>query len=48
MKIDDVICAINTKSIGSISEFMEYLATFKPGDKISVEYVRDGMKKTHN
>ncbi len=45
MKIDDVICAINTKSIGSISEFMEYLATFKPGDKISVEYVRDGMKK---
>ncbi|MEZ4911741.1 MAG: trypsin-like peptidase domain-containing protein [Saprospiraceae bacterium] len=44
MKVNDVICSINGKSIRNTSEFMEDIASFKPGDVISAEYVRSGKK----
>lgn len=44
MKVNDIICGINGKSISNTSEFMELLAAFKPGDAILADYVRQGNK----
>lgn len=41
----DVITAINNKEFDSSPAFMETIAQFRPGDKIELEYRRDGEKK---
>ncbi len=42
LKVDDVITAINGTAINSASEFQEQLSRYRPGDRIRVNYVRNG------
>jgi serine protease Do len=42
LKRGDVILRINGKSVNSKNSFDEYLSYFKPGDKINVQYSREG------
>ncbi len=42
----DVITAINGHKVEKMSELQEQLNRFRPGDKVSITYVRD--KKAHN
>ncbi len=44
----DFITAINGIKISSSSEMIEQIANYKPGDKISVGYNRDGAEKVTN
>ncbi|MBV6646403.1 MAG: Do family serine endopeptidase [Cyclobacteriaceae bacterium] len=46
MKEGDVIVAIDGKKVNSVSELQEQVALNRPGDKVSVTYIRDG--KTRN
>jgi serine protease Do len=41
---DDVITALNGRKVGSMPQFSEIIGTFKPGDKIIIEYIRNGKK----
>ncbi|MCL6524236.1 MAG: trypsin-like peptidase domain-containing protein [Thermoflavifilum sp.] len=45
MKAGDVITAINGEPVNSESELMEKIASFKPGDKINVSFIRDGKER---
>lgn len=38
----DVITAINEISFSSSSQFMEIVGRYRPGDKIEIEYIREG------
>ncbi len=40
----DVITRLNGKSIASLPQFMETIGTYRPGDKVSVDYIRNGKK----
>ncbi len=42
LKVDDVITTINGTDINSASEFQEQLSRYRPGDRIRVNYVRNG------
>ena len=42
IKKDDVITKINGVNVNSASELQEQVAQYRPGDKIKVEYLRDG------
>jgi serine protease Do len=42
----DFITKINGVSIGSSSELVEQISRFKPSDKISISYTKDGNEKT--
>jgi S1-C subfamily serine protease len=46
LKKDDVITKINGASVNSASELQEQVAQYRPGDKIKVEYLRDGKSYT--
>jgi len=42
----DFITKVNGVSVGSSSELVEQISRFKPSDKISISYTRDGIEKT--
>ena len=46
LKSKDVITKINGFSVVSSPELQEQVAKYRPGDKISVEFIRDGKVKT--
>jgi serine protease Do len=46
LKSKDVITKINSFPIVSSPELQEQVAKYRPGDKISVEFIRDGKVKT--
>ena len=46
MQIDDVIISINGVTIGSMPELQEQVARYRPGNKVKVGFIRDGIKKT--
>lgn len=48
IKKGDYITAINGAKVNSGSEMVEQVANYKPGDKITVTYRRDGAIKTAN
>ena len=48
IKSGDYISKINGKKVSTGSEMVEQIASFKPGDKISVNYIRDGKEYTTN
>ncbi|MBL7650129.1 MAG: PDZ domain-containing protein, partial [Candidatus Hydrogenedentes bacterium] len=46
LKAGDVIISINSVRTGSVPELQEQIALYRPGDRISLEYIRDGKKIT--
>jgi serine protease Do len=40
----DVITIINNYKIQSLPQFMELIGTFKPGDKVRLQFIRNGKK----
>lgn len=46
LKEDDVITAINNVEVHNHAQLVEQLNKFRPGDKISITYVRDNQKTT--
>jgi serine protease Do len=46
LKNKDVIVKINGHAVASSPELQEQVANYRPGDKISVEYIRDGKVQT--
>lgn len=42
---DDVVISINSVSTNSMPELQEQVARYRPGNKIKVGYIRDGVKK---
>ncbi len=42
----DFITKVNGVSVGSSAELVEQISRFKPSDKISISYTRDGSEKT--
>ncbi len=48
LKKGDVIIAINDNNVINTSELQEQVARHRPGDEITVTYIRDGKTKTVN
>lgn len=48
IKEGDYITAINEIAVSSASEMVEQVANYRPGDKISITYKRDGKEKKGN
>ena len=48
LKKGDIITGINSVRVNSAPEMIEQVANYKPGDKITVTYLRDGKEKTAN
>lgn len=46
MEKDDVIISINTIMTNSMPELQEQVARYRPGNKIKVGFIRNGIKKT--
>jgi len=46
IKEKDVIVAIDDIPVKNVAELQEYVARNRPGDKISVSFIRDGKRKT--
>jgi len=46
IKKGDIITGINNVKVNSAPEMIEQVANYKPGDKITVTYLRDGKEKT--
>jgi len=46
IKVNDVILKIAGVPINTLAELQEQVAKYRPGDKISVTYVRDGKEST--
>ncbi len=46
LKVGDVITAIDGKEMNKMADMQEYLAKKRPGDKISITYLRDKKKAT--
>ncbi len=44
LKSGDVITRLNGKTIASLPQFMENIGIYRPGDKVSIDYIRDGKK----
>ncbi|EJF08522.1 Do family serine endopeptidase [Pontibacter sp. BAB1700] len=44
----DVITAINDVKVARSSQLLEQVARYRPGDKVKVEYLRDGKSRTAN
>lgn len=42
----DIITNINTVPVNSVSELLEVVGQYRPGDKLAVTYQRDGKEKT--
>jgi len=45
MKKGDIIIAMEGKPVGDIYEYMNRLADFRVGQRISMEILRDGVKQ---
>lgn len=43
----DVILKIDNREVNSVAELQEVVARYRPGNKVSVTYVRDGKENTH-
>jgi S1-C subfamily serine protease len=41
----DVITRLNGKKLESLPKFMENIGIYKPGDKVEIEYYRDGVRR---
>ena len=48
LKEGDVITAIDGKSLTKMAELQEYLVNKRPGDKVTITYLRNKSKKTAN
>lgn len=48
LKEGDVITSIDSKKVTKMAELQEYLANKRPGDKVSISYIRNKAKKTAN
>jgi S1-C subfamily serine protease len=48
IKKGDYITSINGAKVTSGSEMVEQVANYKPGDKVTITYTRDGSTKTTN
>ncbi|WP_293491134.1 Do family serine endopeptidase [Prevotella sp.] len=48
LKEGDVIIAIDGKEMNKMADMQEYLAKKRPGDKVTVTYLRDKKKNTKN
>ena len=46
LKVGDVILAINGMDVNSYSQMMEEVGHYSPGDTVTVDYLRDGKKKS--
>lgn len=46
LKNKDVITSINGMPVNSSPELQEQVARYSPGDKLTVDYIRDGKKQT--
>lgn len=46
LKEGDVITAIDGKEVNKMADLQEYLAKKRPGDKVSISYMRDKKKST--
>lgn len=46
LKEGDVITAIDSKEVNKMADLQEYLAKKRPGDKVSISYLRDKKKST--
>lgn len=46
LKEGDVITAIDGKEVNKMADLQEYLAKKRPGDKVSISYLRDKKKST--
>ena len=46
LKKGDVIIAIDGKELSKMAELQEYLTNKRPGDKVTITYLRDKSKKT--
>lgn len=46
MEKDDVVISINSVATNSMPELQEQVARYRPGNKIKVGFIRDGVKKT--
>ncbi|MEJ8758013.1 Do family serine endopeptidase [Pontibacter sp. H259] len=44
----DIITSINGVAINKSSQLLEQIARYRPGDKVKVEYLRDGKDKSAN
>src|SRR5690606_24287942 len=44
----DVVTAINDVKVARTSQLLEQVARYRPGDKVKVEYLRDGKTRTAN
>lgn len=45
LKAGDIIVAVNGKKIKTMTELQETLTQYRPGDKVTVTYIRDGKEK---
>ncbi len=48
LKKGDVVTKINGKNVNKMAEMQEALSQFRPGDKVSVTYIRDKNESTKN
>ncbi|MDO6389447.1 Do family serine endopeptidase [Pontibacter sp. BT731] len=48
LRAGDVITAINDVKVARSSQLLEQVARYRPGDKVKVEYLRDGKTRTAN
>ena len=46
LKSGDVITKLNAQSINDAADLTRHVASLKPGDKVEISYLRDGMEKT--
>jgi len=44
LKANDVITKVNTMSVSSFSELLEQISTHRPGEKVKLEYIRNGSQ----
>ena len=44
LRMDDVIVSLNGTKVASVPELQEQVALLKPGDRISIEFYREGRK----
>lgn len=46
LDVDDVVIAIDGKTVNNVAQLQEQVALNRPGDKIEVTYIRDGKTRT--
>lgn len=44
LRVNDVITSVNGNPVNSTPELQEQVAQFRPGDRVNVEYLRDGKR----